>query len=207
MDIIEAILSYIYERGRVKKTHILYATNLNTRSLEKYLNQLISIHAVECVEGKRGVLRYTLTPYGRQILKLLLKLRKILENPDPMQLDNELVLERLGDFVNGDRRSDSIKIQKLNVQGFSGLIYDVILLIVESEKYLLLPITRSYRDDADDFIMSLSHALTYLIDTEHKCLIVFKGLNEYDISFVQSVIRSLFNNAGISEERYLFVNI
>jgi len=59
IDLIEAILKYIHNEGYAKKTHILYASNLNTRSLEKFLKYLIEIKAVEVVEEEQR--SYTLT--------------------------------------------------------------------------------------------------------------------------------------------------
>ncbi len=76
--IIYRILNHIEGRGKSLKTRILYASNLNSRSLEKYLKFLLRINLISevYINGKRY---YILTPKGRELLYKLRKVRKDLD--------------------------------------------------------------------------------------------------------------------------------
>lgn len=74
-EIIYRILSHIENKGRSLKTRILYASNLNSRSLEKYLEFLQRNNLISevCVDGRRF---YVLTTKGRGFLYKLRKVRE-----------------------------------------------------------------------------------------------------------------------------------
>ena len=62
MDIITSILEFIDQKGTALKTHILYSANLNSKSLDKFLNQLIDAgrggnFSVRCLGGDRVIAR------------------------------------------------------------------------------------------------------------------------------------------------------
>jgi len=76
--IIYRILNYIEGRGRSLKTRILYASNLNTRSLERYLKFLLENNLISetCINGRKY---YVLTPKGREFLYKLRRIRRDLD--------------------------------------------------------------------------------------------------------------------------------
>ncbi len=73
-EIIYRILNHIENKGKSLKTRILYASNLNSRSLEKYLEFLLRNHLVSeaRIDEKRF---YLLTTKGREFLYRLRKIR------------------------------------------------------------------------------------------------------------------------------------
>ncbi len=70
IDIVVSILEFVDNRGASLKTHILYGANLNSRSLEKYLTQLITAGLLmkSVDEGKE---KYLITVRGRLFLQHL----------------------------------------------------------------------------------------------------------------------------------------
>ncbi len=76
--IIYRILNHIEGKGKSLKTRILYASNLNTRSLEKYLRFLLENNLISevCVSGRRY---YVLTPKGREFLYKLRRIKRDLD--------------------------------------------------------------------------------------------------------------------------------
>lgn len=78
-EIIYRILNHIETKNRALKTRILYASNLNSRSLEKYLRFLLknSLVSEVCVNEKRY---YVLTHKGRGFLYKLRKIREDIDN-------------------------------------------------------------------------------------------------------------------------------
>ena len=80
-EVIERILRFVKQRDRALKTHIMYAANLNTLSLEKFLARLIESGAIVPVgEGDR--VAYVITPKGEQLLSLLVLVRKLMSTSD-----------------------------------------------------------------------------------------------------------------------------
>lgn len=76
-EIIYRILNHIENKGRSLKTRILYASNLNSKSLEKYLRFLMKKNLILETCDNRGRKYYVLTPDGREFLY---RLRKIIES-------------------------------------------------------------------------------------------------------------------------------
>lgn len=88
-EIIYRILNHIENKGKSLKTRILYASNLNSRSLEKYLEFLLRNRLVSeaRVNGKRF---YVLTTKGREFLYRLRKIRDEIRSSRAKEL-SELV--------------------------------------------------------------------------------------------------------------------
>mgnify|MGYP000235730442 CR=1 FL=1 len=68
IEIIYDILHRISESGPILKTHILYGANLNSKSLEKFLDQLMRANLVAKITSRNGRTYYTLTLRGRSLL-------------------------------------------------------------------------------------------------------------------------------------------
>lgn len=77
-DIVFRVLKFIERKNRALKTRILYASNLNTRSLERYLGFLGRHGLIEQV-SINGRMFYVLTSKGRGFLYKLETLRKSLD--------------------------------------------------------------------------------------------------------------------------------
>ncbi|MEM1665261.1 MAG: winged helix-turn-helix domain-containing protein [Zestosphaera sp.] len=78
-EIIYRILNHMESKGRSLKTRILYASNLNSKSLEKYLDFLLKKNLISevCINGKKF---YVLTARGREFLYKLRKIREDINN-------------------------------------------------------------------------------------------------------------------------------
>ncbi|MEM4739758.1 MAG: winged helix-turn-helix domain-containing protein [Zestosphaera sp.] len=78
-EIIYRILNHMESKGRSLKTRILYASNLNSKSLEKYLDFLLEKNLISevCINGKKF---YVLTARGREFLYKLRKIREDINN-------------------------------------------------------------------------------------------------------------------------------
>ncbi|MEM4607629.1 MAG: winged helix-turn-helix domain-containing protein [Zestosphaera sp.] len=86
-EIIYRILNHMESKGRSLKTRILYASNLNSRSLEKYLDFLLEKNLISevCINGKKF---YVLTARGREFLYKLRKIREDINNHRPKRLSD-----------------------------------------------------------------------------------------------------------------------
>ncbi len=80
IEVIEAILRYIEKEGEARKTRILYAANLNTRSLESILSDLVNNGALEIINDGRDRKMYRITPRGARLLMLITRIRKFMRN-------------------------------------------------------------------------------------------------------------------------------
>lgn len=191
VDIIESILKYIGNKGEAKKTHILYATNLNTRSLEKYLNQLISIHAVEIVKDSDGKVKYSITQYGKDILRVINKLRKILKQKDP-------IIE--ASISNGDSTLTDFRI----IEGLTGLTYPVFIIAYNKAEYVFINMPDF--NEIEEITRDIAYTLLVLTDTEYSCIIYLKSISsKFRKNLVKNVMEKLFSNLNITQSRYLFI--
>ncbi|MEM0347556.1 MAG: winged helix-turn-helix domain-containing protein [Zestosphaera sp.] len=86
-EIIYRILNHMESKGRSLKTRILYASNLNSKSLEKYLDFLLEKNLISevCINGKKF---YVLTARGREFLYKLRKIREDINNHRPKRLSD-----------------------------------------------------------------------------------------------------------------------
>jgi len=75
IDIVETILLHLWREGRSKKTHILYASNLNTLVLERYLSGLIEKGFI--VRAGLGS-EYSLSIKGRILLERIRIVKEML---------------------------------------------------------------------------------------------------------------------------------
>ncbi len=80
IEVIESILKYVEREGKAKKTRILYAANLNTKSLETILADLVNSRALEIVSDGNGKKMYKITPIGARLLMLITRIRRIIKN-------------------------------------------------------------------------------------------------------------------------------
>ncbi len=198
-DILFSILKFIYSEGEAKKTHILYATNLNTRSLEKFLKYLSNIGAVDTVSNN-GAKRYVVTPYGRHLLDLMNKLQKALDNkPSAVDLYSSSLLNKLSLILNTNK--SKIKIRKESIRGYSGLLYNVDTLENEESKYIVITIDH-YMGPAG-VANALAQAILYLMDTSSKCIIL-NNLGDRELTIT---IEKLFNRIGLDNDRYVLVSL
>ncbi len=115
--IIYRILNHIEGRGKSLKTRILYASNLNSRSLEKYLKFLLRINLISevCINGKRY---YILTPKGRELLYKLRKVRKDLDGRFSRGLI-DLIRKELGMQVTNMREINKKKLHVILIDNDS----------------------------------------------------------------------------------------
>lgn len=200
IDIIESILRFIESKGRAKKTHILYATNLNTRSLEKYLKKLIDIHAVETIEDIDGRVKYSLTQYGKNLLRLINKLRKSLDQKDPV-LEIKIV-KVLSDRDDGIDTFTSI--ESSIVEGESGLTYTVIKTLLDNVEYVVIHIPEY--NEISDIVSDIAYTILLLVDTKYNCIIYLKSISsKYRKGVIKDTMEKIFRNINVERNRYVFI--
>ncbi|WFO74771.1 hypothetical protein J4526_06760 [Desulfurococcaceae archaeon MEX13E-LK6-19] len=206
IDILLAILKFINNEGYAKKTHILYATNLNTRSLEKFLKYLVNINAVEIIEDN-GV-KYALTSHGRHILRLIVRLKTILNSRDyALKLGNEVFLNKLNSVLKDSAKDVLVESRNERIKGYSGLTYNVDILVGIKYKYVIIPVVNVVNNYCEEIDNAICKALLYLFDTDYKCIMLLSNANNNNWSHVLGSIKNLFNKIGIDEDRYFFVRV
>ncbi|MCD6301269.1 MAG: hypothetical protein J7L82_04285 [Staphylothermus sp.] len=203
IDLIESILKYIHDEGYAKKTHILYASNLNTRSLEKFLKYLIEIKAVEVVEKQKQHHSYVITMHGREILRIIMKLKMLLNNRRGCVKDNRLLLSRLNKALSSTLKDKFVDILNKEVRGLSGLTYDLDILKGQEGQYILIPIASMVDDQCRELDSAVGKALLSVLDTNYKCVILLSD-GENNCAHIMNYIKNLFNKIGIDESRYYF---
>ena len=118
-EVIERILRFVKQRDKALKTHIMYAANLNTVSLEKFLDRLIESGAIEPVSDGDKV-AYVITPKGEQLLNLLTLMKRLLSTTPTYR-------KRIQDSIEDMEGVDLIKNKE--VVGKSGVVYRIELVI------------------------------------------------------------------------------
>jgi predicted transcriptional regulator len=115
--IIYRILNHIEGKGKSLKTRILYASNLNTRSLEKYLRFLLENNLISevCVSGRRY---YVLTPKGREFLYKLRRIKRDLDGRFAKGLI-DLVRRELGRQATNTRETSKKKLHVVLIDNSS----------------------------------------------------------------------------------------
>ncbi len=194
IEIIHDILEYIDREGLASKTHILYATNLNTRSLEKFMEKLLSIGAInlEEVNGRRY---YSITSSGQTLLKLIIRVHRILET-------REEDIDSKGVFIEIIRTklelsfTDNIK-RNVIVEGYSGIQYKIEYLI---DNTAIIPLINKELYDEEEILSILSKYLLLTLDTDLICLCIISSRYEYFASMFKTILR----NMGL-ENRYKFL--
>lgn len=128
-EVIERILRFVKRRDKALKTHIMYAANLNTVSLEKFLARLIESGALEpVVDGDR--IAYVITPRGEHLLNLLNLVKNLLStSPTYGRRIQEIIEEMEGVDI----------IRNKEVVGKSGVVYpiDLVLRFRDGREYML----------------------------------------------------------------------
>ncbi len=195
IDIIFSILKFINSEGIAKKTHILYATNLNTKSLEKFLNQLISINAIEVVS--KGRLRgYVMTPHGRRLFSLITRLYNVFEYREKNNDYLELLLKYLILKTSKNLNRQTLALINKIIVGRSGFRYNINLYGTRDVNYIISVIDEAM--SIDEIIDSIGRLLFYLVDTNEKCILINNAIHQYPISY----FKKIFTQAGIKPDRY-----
>ncbi len=199
LTIVATILGYINDVGYAKKTRILYATNLNSKSLDKFLGYLLGIGAVDMVDTDEGP-RYTLTRKGRSILKYIYDLEKALgtEPVEPSNVVGEEVIEKAITATEDKYRDQITGVRIARIEGKSGQDYHVEILDGVKDKYIVVPYDP---DKTESFMTQICRALVYLIDTGAKCIIIVPKRRSGARNYVESIMDEL----GIAPNRYLVV--
>ena len=118
-EVLERILRFVKQRDRALKTHIMYAANLNTVSLEKFLARLVDSGAIELVsDGDRAA--YVITPKGEQLLNLLTVMKRLLSTSPTYR-------RRIQERIEGMEGVDLVRNKE--VVGRSGVVYRIELMI------------------------------------------------------------------------------
>lgn len=200
LTILAAILGYINEVGYAKKTRILYATNLNLKTLDKFLGHLLGIGAVNIVETDEGP-RYALTRKGRSLLKYIHDLEKALctEPAETSNMAGEEAIEKAISATQHKYRDQITSVRIERIEGRSGQDYHVEVLDGVKDKYIVVP----YEPDGlEPFTAQVCRALVYLIDTGAKCIIIVPKK-----SGARNYVESIMDELGIALNKYLVVEV
>ena len=168
------------------------------------MKYLIEIKAVEVVEEEQR--SYTLTMHGREILRIIMKLKMLLSNRQGYVKGNKLLLNRLNTVLSPTLNDKFIDVFNKEVRGFSGLTYDLDILRGEKEDYVLIPAASMVDNQCRELDSAIGKALLSLLDTDYKCVILLSN-GENNCAHVMNHIKNLFNKIGIDENRYCFVLI
>ncbi len=206
INIISSILKYIRETGKAKKTHILYATNLNTRSLEKFLDFLLRIHAIEKVKTLNGT-RYQITERGNRILSVIENLEYMLrENgynyKEKTIRDVIIAVNKVLEPLTGDTIES---ISRATVNGRSGHSYRVLLAIGCKKKYILVIMSE------EEFICResslLCRILLYILDTDYTLILYIDNEASTTASRIKNTLQDILAPIDIGDinNRYIIV--
>ncbi len=188
--IIAEILSYLYEAGEARKTRILYASNLNTRSLDKFLEYLEEIGAITRREEDGGSW-YSLTIKGRRLLDMIKIISEYLEPP----------VEEIGEYLERARRAITerwddmvLSVYSTRVTGKSKMDYQVEILHGMKNDYAIIVLSRMIVSNR-----SVCTGLLLLLDTNLKCVIFA------DSPELREAIGNLMAQNNISPDRYVIL--
>ena len=154
LEIMYTILRYVALEGKAKKTHILYHASLNSRSLERFLQRLIESGFLETVEGEHGTL-YTITMKGRQALRTMAQLMKLMSPEDSVR---RVDLGRLVRDAEVSARSPG------RVLGRSGIMHSFDLVLGEGSNKLVATVVDP-RATPDELIDAASRFIVGVLDT------------------------------------------
>ncbi len=197
VDILASILGYIREVGDAKKTHILYATNLNTRSLEKFLEFLLRINAIEKVKTENGT-RYRLTEHGTKVLLLITKLKNLLSSSSSDSISEGEVINILKTLYE-PLIGDSFKsVVRTSITGKSGFKYNVIMIIGEKENYILANIS-----EEEEYCWGsslLCRILVYILDTDYKTILLVDEKASISGFRLHNLLRRLLEPLNVADK-------
>ncbi len=196
IDIFFSILEFVRKEGTAGKTRILYASNLNSRSLEKFVGHLVKIGALHVIDSN-GYSRYTLTPRGYKLLSLLSKLKEILESKY-VSSQELLGNKRITKMIKDKLKPSSPIILKYNVVifGRSELEYKVDIINSNNDSYIVLHIGAG--SSKEEMVQTISKALLMLIDTDKKCLLLIDEKYHY----FKHIFQNVMNMANVNDDRY-----
>ena len=156
-EILKDILRATYSRGfeGVKKTHLMYMANLNSRQLERHLNLLVDLRLIAKTDNSR----YKITNRGIAVLALISYLVKIIRG------ENDPVIAFHGEILN---ILDGLNLKyDINVvrYGDSGLQhnFDILTKVDDDDIAICIGIGES-----DDVLFNLMVFLVSLFDTRIK---------------------------------------
>ena len=199
IDIMWAILDFIEREGVAGKTHVLYAANLNSRSLKKFIDELVGIGAIN-VKRVDGRSHYTLTTYGYKLLSLLTNVREILDNKSLIRakiFTNKAMSEIVRSKLKFSEDS-SIEYGK-RVYGESDLEYTIDIMESDIGSYVVLSLSSNM--NKEDVVNVLGKGLLVLIDTSLKCIFVIS----HSLDHVIPRFRNILDRANIDYNRYMFI--
>lgn len=75
LDIIYDILTLVKKKPNIKKTHLMYKSNLSHKRLEEYLEKLFSTGALTKQSGK-----YVITENGKKIIEEYKRMKEFVES-------------------------------------------------------------------------------------------------------------------------------
>jgi len=159
------ILKYIYEAPCALKTHILYASGLNSKNLESHLNILLKSKIIE-VDNDRC---YKLTQKGYELLQILEDYFEILNSEhDADRVLKEVEASVNRDLQNGENNSIEIIVSDdRNVErALKKVIANYLLYITDrKDVYVLIPL-KAY-EILMDFTKYTDFLLNNVIPYEH----------------------------------------
>ena len=199
IDIMWAILDFIEREGVAGKTHVLYAANLNSRSLKKFINELVSIGAIN-VKRVDGRSHYTLTTYGYKLLSLLTNVREILNNKSLIRakiFSDKAMSEIIRNKLKFSEDS-SVEYGK-RIYGESDLEYVIDIIGNDTHSYVVLSLSSNM--NKEDIVNVLGKALLIFIDTNLKCIFVVS----HSLDHIVPKFRNILDKANIDHNRYIFI--
>jgi len=185
IDIVEKILEFLMSKEKALKTHILYASNLNTISLNKYLDWLVKIGLVDKTEEGRNII-YTITPKGMDILEKLKSINNVLTSK------GELPIDELSYYRHVFRRKMGLEdtvISCRSIPGKSGLRHTHLTVKYRETEYLFISINEERLSQYT--IRNLAYSFLVSKDAGLPLLVILKS--EYFRDTIDKLIR-LFNN-------------
>jgi len=165
IDIVETILLHLWREGRSKKTHILYASNLNTLVLERYLSGLVEKGFIVRVGSGS---EYSLSIRGRILLE---RIRIVKE----MLCGNYNSLELIKDGIPVIEHYLGCRVELLEgreFRGRSGFTYYVNVFQGCSRHYI---VEASPGSDLDVLLDSYMRMLRISVDTGLPAILLVEG--------------------------------
>jgi predicted transcriptional regulator len=175
IDIVEKILDYIAREEKALKTHILYASNLNSSNLNRYLDWMVKLGLVERFEDGRNI-AYTITPRGIEILDKLKNINDVLNSKRDLFRD-ELVLHR--DVLKKTMGSQELTVAYRSVLGRTGLTYIHLTVRYRGLEHLLLSLNET--TVSQYLVRNLAYSLLVSADTGMPLLIILRNKRIQDV--------------------------
>ncbi|MEM2077717.1 MAG: winged helix-turn-helix domain-containing protein [Thermosphaera sp.] len=184
IDIVERILDYLAREEKALKTHILYASNLNSNSLSRYLDWMVKLGLISYFEDGRNII-YTITEKGIEVLEGIRNINDLI-NAKRDILSEELTLYR--DVFKRTFGGDDFTVSYGSIIGKSGLTHSHLIVKYGGIEYLLLSINEARV--SRHMLRSVGYSLLVSDDTGLPLLIVLRNRGLIDLV---SRIASLVN--------------